>query len=57
MIEWSYVAVVGAFALGIVIGTAMGRKKAVEEMTYRQVQMDATKMWTEAFNGYMGGKK
>jgi len=57
MIEWNYVAVVGAFALGIIIGMAMGRKKAVEEMTYRQMQMDATKMWTEAFNGYMGGKK
>jgi len=57
MINWIYVAVVGAFALGILVGMAVGRKRAFEEMAYRQMQMDATKMWTDAFNGYMGGKK
>lgn len=57
MINWIYGAIVGAFALGVVIGVAMGKKKAVEEMAYRQMQMDATRMWTDAFTGYMGGKK
>jgi len=56
MINWMYVAVIGAFALGILVGTAMGKKKAVEEIAYRQMQMDATKMWTDAFSGYVGGK-
>ena len=57
MNNWVYIAVVGAFALGILVGMAMGKKKAVEEIAYRQMQMDATKMWTDAFSGYVGGKK
>lgn len=57
MINWIYVAIVGAFALGMLVGSAIGRKKAADEYTYRQVQMDATKMWTDAFSGYMGVKK
>lgn len=56
MINWIYVAIVGAFALGVLIGTSIGKKKAVEEMAYRQMQMEATKMWTDAFSGYTGGK-
>ena len=56
MFDWLYVAVVGAFALGIFVGMVMGKKKAIEELAHRQMQMDATKMWTDAFKGYMGGK-
>ena len=56
MNNWLYVAVVGAFALGVLVGMVMGKRKAIEEMAYRQMQMDATKMWTDAFKGYMGGK-
>ncbi len=55
--NWIYIAIVGAFALGVFIGMAIGRKKGIDEITHRQMQMDATRMWTNAFKGYMGGEK
>lgn len=37
------------------LGKHHGKKEAVEEMTYRQMQMDATRMWAEAFTKKTGG--
>ncbi|MDA8161688.1 MAG: hypothetical protein M0022_02110 [Desulfobacteraceae bacterium] len=55
--NWIYVSIMGAFALGILMGMSLGRRKAIDEIAHRQMQMDATKMWTDAFKGYMGGEK
>ena len=50
-----YVAIVGAFALGMLIGMGIGRKKAYLEYLNLQKQMEATRMWTENLKKYMGG--
>ena len=57
MNNWIYVAIVGAFALGVMIGMFIGRVKERKVMAYQQMQMEATKMWTDAFKGYMGGER
>lgn len=52
---WMYGALIGSFALGLLIGMALGRRKAVTEMLYQQQRMEATKVWTEALGKVMGG--
>ena len=57
MNNWMYVAIVGAFALGLLIGMPIGRSKERKETAYRKMQMEATELWTNAFKGYLGGRK
>ena len=39
------------------LGIWEGRRKEREETTIRQMQLDATKMWTDSLGGYMGGRR
>ena len=55
--NWIYIAIVGAFALGLLIGMPIGRSKERKETAYRKMQMEATELWTNAFKGYVGGQK
>lgn len=55
-IYWMYLAMVGAFAMGGIVFYRKGKADAYREMTLLQKQMEATKMWTEAFNQHTGGK-
>ena len=52
-----YVSIMGAFALGLLIGMPIGRSKERKETAYRKMQMEATELWTNAFKGYVGGQK
>ncbi len=54
--DWTYVAIVGSFVLGMIIGMALGKRKAMTDMLMQQQRMEATKAWTEAVGKMMGGK-
>ncbi len=53
---WLYVALVGVFTLGMFIGIALGKRKAMAEMMFQQQRMEATRMWTESMKDFMGGQ-
>ncbi len=54
--DWTYLAIVGAFVLGLIIGTALGKRKAQADMLMQQQRMEATRAWTEALGRFTGGQ-
>jgi len=54
--DWIYIAVVGVFVLGMLIGITLGKRKAMLDMLYQQQRMEATRLWTESISKVMGGQ-
>lgn len=54
--NWTYLTIIGSFVLGMIVGTAVGKRKALADMLMQQQRMEATRMWTESLSKYMGGK-
>lgn len=54
-INWTFVAFVGTFIFGMIIGNSLGRRKAMLDMLYQQQRMEATRMWTESIGKVAGG--
>jgi len=54
-INWTFVAFVGTFVFGMIIGNSLGRRKAMLDMLYQQQRMEATRMWTESIGKVVGG--
>ena len=53
---WIIAGVVASHVFVFFLGNVNGRKKAIDEMLSRQMQMDATRLWTDSLKKYMGGK-
>ena len=49
MNNWIYGLTAGSFLLGFIMGRISGRRDALVEEANRWKQMQATRMWTEAF--------
>lgn len=54
--NWIYVAVLAAFALGYWIGHRKGKSDTQQEMIFQQQRMEATRIWSETMKPYMGGQ-
>lgn len=54
--DWTYVAIIGSFVFGMIIGMALGKRKAITDMLMQQQRIEATKVWTETIGRMMGGK-
>jgi len=57
MNNWIIGAIVASHFFVFFLGSWNGRRKATDEMAYRQMRMEATKMWVDSIGGGMGGKK
>lgn len=54
--NWIYLAIIGSFVLGMIIGMSVGRKKGMSDMLLKQQHLEATRMWAETLSKYMGGR-
>ena len=52
---WFYIALAASFALGISIGMSLGLKKGRDEAIQTQKQLEATRLWAESLEKFMGG--
>jgi hypothetical protein len=52
---WVYVSVLCGFVLGATIFYRLGKITGIREALFQQKQMEATRLWADTINKYMGG--